>query len=116
MKIRKSLLANSVFRNFFIGAIGFFIIASAFGAYMFFAGSNTVSADNIEINILGNAFVSGGEELPLKIEIIKIPVRISLLNWYTILLNFNQKEKMIHVVRNRRLLLSIDHELQIIHL
>lgn len=70
VKIRKSLLANSVFRNFFIGAIGFFIIASAFGAYMFFGGSNTVSADNIEINILGNAFVSGGEELPLKIEIV----------------------------------------------
>lgn len=68
-KKRKSLLQNTMFRKFFLGAIIFFALSAGFGLFMFFGGSNTVSADNIEINVLGNAFVSGGEELPLKIEI-----------------------------------------------
>lgn len=68
-KKRKSLLKNSMFRNFFFGAIIFFLICVIFGAIMFFGGKNTVSANNIDINVLGNAFVSGGEELPLKVEI-----------------------------------------------
>lgn len=70
VKKHKSLLGNSMFRKFFLGAILFFIVAIGFGAVMFFNGNNTVSANNIDINILGNAFVSGGEELPLKIELI----------------------------------------------
>lgn len=69
-KKRKSLLENTFFRKFFIGAIIFFLLSTVFGLVMFFGGKNTVSADNIEINVLGNAFVSGGEELPLKIEIL----------------------------------------------
>ena len=36
----------------------------------FFGESNTVSADNIEISVLGNAFASGGEILPLQINLI----------------------------------------------
>lgn len=67
-KKRKSVLENTMFRKFFFGAIGFFVLSLVFGAIMFFGGRNTVSADNIEINVLGNAFVSGGEELPLKIQ------------------------------------------------
>lgn len=67
---QKSLLSNTMFKKFFLGAIAFFSLAVIFGAFMFFGESNTVSADNIEINVLGNAFVSGGEALPLKIEII----------------------------------------------
>ncbi len=68
IKRRKNVLENTMFRKFFFGAIAFFILSLGFGAVMFFGGRNTVSADNIEINILGNAFVSGGEELPLKIQ------------------------------------------------
>lgn len=69
-KKTKSLLENTMFRNIFLFGFVFFLISIAFGAIMFFGGKNTVSADNIEINVLGNAFVSGGEELPLKVEII----------------------------------------------
>jgi hypothetical protein len=69
-KKRKNILENTMFRTFFIGAMIFFVLALGFGAFMFFGGSNTVSADNIEINVLGNAFVSGGEELPLKIQMV----------------------------------------------
>lgn len=67
-KKRRSLLENTMFRKFFFIAIAFFVLSLGFGAFMFFGGGNTVSADNIEINVLGNAFVSGGEELPLKIQ------------------------------------------------
>lgn len=69
-KVRKNLLQNSMFRKFFFIAIAFFVLSLGFGAFMFFGGGNTVSADNIEINVLGNAFVSGGEELPLKIQFV----------------------------------------------
>ncbi len=67
---KKSLLGNTMFRKFFIGTILFFLFSIGFGVFMFFGGRNTVSADNIDLNILGNAFVSGGEELPLKIELV----------------------------------------------
>lgn len=69
-KPTKSLLASSMFKKVFIGAIIFFILSVGFGAYMFFGESNTVSANNIEISILGNAFVNGGEDLPLQVQIL----------------------------------------------
>ncbi len=69
-KKKKNLLHNSMFRKFFIAAILFFVVSVGFGMFMFFGGSNTVSADNIDIVILGNAFVSGGEELPLEIQLV----------------------------------------------
>jgi hypothetical protein len=39
------------------------------GFFVFFAGGNTVSNDNIDISIIGNNFTTGGEELPLIIGI-----------------------------------------------
>ncbi len=66
-KKRKSLLGNTMFRRFLLGAALFFVLAVGFGLLMFFGGRNTVSADNIDIAVNGNAFVSGGEDLPLKI-------------------------------------------------
>lgn len=60
----------SIAKKFFIGAVLFFIGAIFFGIYMYMNGTRTVSSDNIEINILGNAFTQGGEELSLQVEII----------------------------------------------
>ena len=60
---------TSMFKKFFIYSIIFFVLALSYAAYMFFAGGNTVSNDNIDIAILGNTFTAGGEELPLQIEI-----------------------------------------------
>lgn len=68
-KIRPNLLKSTMFRKLFFGAIVFFVLSVIFGLLMFFGGSNTVSADNIDINVLGNAFANGGEELPLQIQI-----------------------------------------------
>ena len=60
---------TSMFKKFFIYSIIFFILALAYASYMFLAGGNTVSSDNIDITILGNTFTAGGEDLPLQIEI-----------------------------------------------
>lgn len=56
-------------KKFFIFSIVFFLIALAFTAFKFYRGGNTISTENIEINVLGNSFTAGGEELPLQIQI-----------------------------------------------
>lgn len=61
---------TSFFKKFFIGAIVFFICTLGFAGYMFYSGGASVSSDNIDILVLGNAFTKGGDELPLQIEIV----------------------------------------------
>ncbi len=62
-------LPTSSFKKFFRWSLGFLGFALVFAAVMFFTGGNTVSNNAIEINVLGNSFASGGEELPLQIEV-----------------------------------------------
>jgi len=62
-------MKTSLFKKFFIFSVSFFVLTLGYAAYVFFAGSNTVSNDNIEISIIGNNFTAGGEELPLIIGI-----------------------------------------------
>ena len=59
----------SIFKKFFIIAIIFFVVAMGFAFYMFYNGGTSVSNENINITVIGNAFTKGGEELPLQIEI-----------------------------------------------
>lgn len=66
---KKLFLKTSVFKKFFIFSIIFFILTLGYASYVFFAGGNTVSNDNIDISILGNNFVAGGEELSLVVGI-----------------------------------------------
>ncbi len=61
---------SSIFKKFFILSIIFFICAMGYAYYMFSNGGISVSNDNIDIVVVGNAFAKGGEELPLQIEII----------------------------------------------
>jgi len=61
---------TSIFKKFFILSIIFFIGAIIFALYMFSTNNSSVSSDNIDITVLGNAFTKGGEELPLQIEIV----------------------------------------------
>ncbi|MCC6323684.1 hypothetical protein IT400_02735 [Candidatus Nomurabacteria bacterium] len=58
------------FKRFFFIAILFFIMAVGYGVYTFMQGKSTVSGDNIEVTVLGNAFVQAGEELPIQIEVV----------------------------------------------
>ena len=61
----KFFTKTSMFKNFFIFSLVFFIVTMGYAAYVFFAGGNTVSNNNIDISILGNNFTAGGDELSL---------------------------------------------------
>lgn len=69
-KAEKFIMKTSIFKKFFILSVVFFVLAAAYASYTFFVGGNTVSNENIEISILGNAFTGGGEELPLTVGIV----------------------------------------------
>ncbi len=58
-----------MFKKFFIGSLIFFAIALSVGVFRFFSGGNAVSSDNIMIDVFGNTFANGGEELPLEIAV-----------------------------------------------
>jgi len=62
-------MKTSMFKNFFIFSLIFFIFTLLYASFVFFKGGNTVSNDNIDISILGNNFVAGGEELSLVVGI-----------------------------------------------
>jgi len=59
----------SPFKKFFIVSIIFFIGALGFAFYKFSSNDASVSNDKIDINVIGNAFAKGGEELALQVEI-----------------------------------------------
>ncbi|MFZ3011677.1 MAG: hypothetical protein WA060_01605 [Minisyncoccia bacterium] len=65
----KFFMKTSMFKKFFIFSVSFFVLTLGYAAYVFLAGSNTVSNNNIDISIIGNNFTAGGEELPLIIGI-----------------------------------------------
>jgi len=59
----KFFMRTSIFKNFFIFSLVFFVLTLGYASFVFFAGGNTVSNDNIDISVLGNNFTAGGEEL-----------------------------------------------------
>lgn len=65
----KFFMKTSMFKKFFKFSLIFFIFTLLYASYIFFLGGNTVSNENIDISILGNNFVSGGDELSLVIGI-----------------------------------------------
>ncbi|OGI95590.1 hypothetical protein A2917_03505 [Candidatus Nomurabacteria bacterium RIFCSPLOWO2_01_FULL_42_17] len=62
---QRFFMKTSMFKNFFIFSSVFFVLTLLYASYVFFAGGNTVSNDNIDISILGNNFTAGGEDLSL---------------------------------------------------
>jgi len=67
MNMRKPKV--SIFKKFFIASIVFFFGAIGVASYIYYTGGVSVSSENIDITVIGNAFTKGGEELPLQIEI-----------------------------------------------
>jgi len=59
----------SIFKKFFIISLIFFVGALGFAFYKFSKNDVSVSSEKIDIEIIGNSFTKGGEELPLQIEI-----------------------------------------------
>lgn len=68
-KKKKHLMYSKKFRSLFFIAIVFFLGSLIFAFLTFFQGGTTVSNNNIDIVVLGNSFVDGGEELPLQIKV-----------------------------------------------
>lgn len=62
-------LSASRYKRFFAFAFLFFIIALAVALFAYYRGAVTLSSKNVDLTILGNSFVAGGEELPIQIEI-----------------------------------------------
>ncbi len=60
---------NRLMKGLVIGAFMFFILAVAVAAYIFLAGSNVVSPNNIDIQMSGPVASPAGEELSLDIDI-----------------------------------------------
>ncbi|MDB5189012.1 MAG: hypothetical protein JWM92_610 [Candidatus Nomurabacteria bacterium] len=57
------------YRRFFIFSFIFFLIALGGAAFSFYRGALTLSSKNVDVSILGNAFVAAGSTLPLQVEI-----------------------------------------------
>ncbi len=57
------------YKRFFVIALLFFFGALAVALFAYYRGAVTLSSKNVEVTILGNSFVAGGEELPVQIEI-----------------------------------------------
>lgn len=66
----KFLAKTSMFKKIFTISAIFFILSVGYAAFVMLAGSNTVSNENIDINIVGNNFTAGGEELELVVSIV----------------------------------------------
>lgn len=65
----KFFMKTSLFKKFFLFSLAFFVLALAYAGYVFFAGGNTVSNNNIDISVLGNNFTAGGDSLSLVVGI-----------------------------------------------
>jgi len=68
MKNKFKKTGISIYKKFFIVAVIFFIGALGF-SFLKLSNNTSVSSDNINIAVIGNAFTKGGDELPLQIEI-----------------------------------------------
>ena len=60
---------GSFFKKFFVTSLIFFIIAAGFGVFKILSNSQNISSNNVDLQIIGNAFVSGGEELKVTVQI-----------------------------------------------
>src|SRR3990167_8007163 len=60
---------NIPYTKILIGAFIFFVLALGIALFRFFVGTNTVSGGNIDILLTGPVSISGGEELPLDIQV-----------------------------------------------
>lgn len=57
-------------KRFFIFSLIFFLLSAGALLFSVFQGAVTLSSKNVDLEIAGNTFVSGGEELPIKVEIL----------------------------------------------
>ncbi len=76
----KIMSKSSFFKKFFIWAFIFFIIAIGFSIFSYFTNNTTVSNKNIDLQVLGNAFTAGGEQLSLEVSAVnrnRVPLELA---------------------------------------
>jgi hypothetical protein len=59
----------SGYKRFFILAVIFFLAAVGMALFAYYRGAVTLSSKNVDVVMLGNSFVGGGEELPIQVEV-----------------------------------------------
>ncbi len=57
------------YKRFFLFAVFFFMLGLGAALFSYYRGAITLSSKNVDLVILGNSFVAGGEELPIQIEV-----------------------------------------------
>lgn len=57
------------YKRFFVAALLFFLVALGAALFSLYRGAVTLSSKNVDVVILGNSFVGGGEELPIQVEV-----------------------------------------------
>lgn len=62
-------VSTTGYRRFFVFSVIFFLIGLGLASFSIFRGAITLSSKNVDLTILGNSFIGGGEELPIQVEI-----------------------------------------------
>ncbi len=62
-------VSTTGYKRFFIFSFIFFLVGLGLASFSVFRGAITLSSKNVDLTILGNSFVAGGEELPIQVEI-----------------------------------------------
>ncbi len=60
----------SGYKRFFFFTLIFFIIGAGAALFSIYRGALTLSSKNVDLTILGNSFVGGGEALPIQVEVV----------------------------------------------
>jgi hypothetical protein len=58
------------YRRLFIFSFLFFLLALGAALFSLYRGAVTLSSKNVEMTVLGNSFVAGGEALPIQVDIV----------------------------------------------
>jgi len=69
MKASNSKLGFSIFKKFFIFSIFFLLISGLFAIYKLYSGTGSISTKNVEIEIIGNSFTSGGDDFSIGVDV-----------------------------------------------
>lgn len=59
----------SPYKRLFVGSLIFFLIGLGVALFSIYRGAVTLSSKNVELSLLGNSFVGGGESLPIQVDI-----------------------------------------------
>src|SRR5207237_562879 len=60
----------SGYKKFFLFALFLFLAGLGAALFSYYRGALTLSSKNVDLIVLGNSFVAGGEGLPIQVEVV----------------------------------------------